>query len=227
MPGRPVLYVLAGVNGAGKSSIGGLHLEDRGFGPDDWYNPDRATRALRADGLSEDDANSQAWALGRDALQTAIAEGLPHAFETTLGGNTIPRLIGQACQTHDVHLWYCGLASPEMHIERVRARVASGGHDIPEDKIRARWLSSQENLIALMPGLAVLQVYDNSAPVDVDGNIPDPRLVLEMRGGALVYPSTQDSLADTPEWAMAIVEAALQLNFDGGPAMGMPEDAGT
>lgn len=217
MPTRPVLYVLAGVNGAGKSSIGGMHLEDEGLGPDGWYNPDRATRALRANGVSEVDANAQAWAMGRDALQAAIAEKLPHAFETTLGGKTMTRLIEQAAATHDVHVWYCGLASPELHIQRVRERVRSGGHDIPEAKIRARWLSSQENLIRLMPHLTLLQVYDNSAPVDVDGNIPDPRLVLEMRDGALVYPSTADGLEATPEWAMAIVEAALQLNFDAGP----------
>ena len=40
-----------------------------------------------------------------------------------------------ATRTHDVILWFCGLASADLHVSRVQARVAAGGHDIPEPKM--------------------------------------------------------------------------------------------
>lgn len=213
MSPRPVLYVLAGVNGAGKSSIGGQHLADHGIGEDDWHNPDRVTRGLVARGMALDDANAAAWTLGRDLLATAIETRRSFVFETTLGGNTIPRLIATAAATHDVILWYCGLDTPERHIARVRARVARGGHDIPDDRIRTRFESSQRNLIALLPDLAELLVYDNSteAGTDADDPVPEPMLVLHVAHGEVLYPSTHNELVRTPHWAMPIVEAALEL----------------
>lgn len=207
---RPRLFVLAGVNGAGKSSLGGFHLERHGIGPDAWFNPDAAARALVEAGLPPADANIEAWQIGRSLLEVAIAELRPHAFETTLGGNTMPSLIRTACRTHAARMWFCGLDSPERHVRRVRERVARGGHDIPEAKIRARYESAVVNLIALMPGLAELKVFDNSVDA-VDGRIPDPVPVLHVVDGRVRFPASDDALAATPAWAMAIVEAALEM----------------
>ena len=91
----PRLHVLAGVNGAGKSSIGGASL--RSFGGE-YYNPDEAARALMAanPALSQVEANGAAWHQGRRLLERALAERLDYAFETTLGANTIPRLLAEA-----------------------------------------------------------------------------------------------------------------------------------
>jgi len=211
MAPRPRLLVLAGVNGAGKSSVGGAALEAVGEGRNAWYNPDAATRELVAAGLAPEEANAQACLLGKEQLEVAIAERLPYAFETTLGANTMTALIGEASKTHAVHVWFCGLDSPERHIARVRARVARGGHDIPEEKIRQRYEKSQVNLIGLLPALDVLNVYDNSTEAGDDGEIPDPRLLLHVEQGRVLYPSDVEELARTPEWAMAIVEAALEL----------------
>ena len=210
MPARPVVFVLAGVNGAGKSSVGGMHLASLGIGTDDWYNPDAATRHYVAHGLPLDDANARAWHEGREQLEIALAQGKSHAFETTLGGNTIPALLARASATHDVVMWFCGLDSAERHIARVAARVARGGHHIDGAKIRARYASSVRNLIGLLPHLAVLSVYDNSEEADVDGVVPTPRLLLRVEDGDVLYPATMDALADTPGWAMPIVERALQ-----------------
>ncbi|TMH51643.1 MAG: ZTL protein, partial [Betaproteobacteria bacterium] len=110
--------MLAGVNGAGKSSIGGASL--RSFGGE-YYNPDEAARALMAanPALSQVEANSAAWHQGRRLLERALAERLDYAFETTLGANTIPRLLAEAAsQGYEVRIWYVGLASPELHIAR-------------------------------------------------------------------------------------------------------------
>jgi predicted ABC-type ATPase len=208
---RPFLYVLAGVNGVGKSSIGGNLLEREGIS---WFNPDTFARELVAtSACHQETANALARTEGIGRLDAAIAGGYNHAFETTLGGNTVAQKILAASQTHDVMIWFCGLASPEQHIARVRARVAAGGHDIPEAKIRERYPLAQLNLIALMPRLAHLQVYDNSAEASSGEAVPDPVRVLQMEAGRLIWPHPDDTVAlqNTPEWAKALTEAALDL----------------
>lgn len=207
---RPVLFVLAGVNGAGKSSIGGHLLKHAGL---TWFNPDTFARELMAAaGCDQETANAHAWAEGMRRFDEAIAKGRNHAFETTLGGRTVAAKILKATQTHDVLLWFCGLSSPELHIARVKARVAAGGHPIPEERIRTRYPLAQLNLIKLMPHVAHLQVHDNSTGAAADGTVPDPLLVLEMENGRLVTPSANDlnALQDAPEWTRPILEAALR-----------------
>ena len=207
---RPFLYVLAGVNGAGKSSIGGHLLREIGL---DWFNPDTYARALvRQLGVAQAEANGQAWQEGVNRLQAALAEGGSHAFETTLGGTSITAMLHEATRTHDVLMWFCGLSSPEQHIARVKARVQAGGHPINEADIRRRWPLAQQNLIRLMPVLAALQVYDNSAEAAPGEDVPDPRLLLQMDGGRLEWPSSDDlqQLRQTPDWAVPLVEAALR-----------------
>lgn len=206
---RPVLFVLAGVNGAGKSSIGGNLLQQAGLA---WFNPDTFARELiAATGCDQDQANAAAWQEGVRRLDEAISERRHHAIETTLGGRTIPARIMAATQSHDVMMWFCGLATPELHIARVKARVIAGGHAIPEASIRARYPQAQANLIALMPHLAHLQVYDNSVEVAPGDAVPDPLLVAEMVAGRLVWPADVESLRATPQWAKPLLEAALSL----------------
>jgi predicted ABC-type ATPase len=210
---RPVLYVLAGVNGAGKSSIGGHLLEREGL---TWFNPDTFARELKvATGCDQETANAQAWHESMRRLEEAIATGSNHAFETTLGGTSVTAKILQAAKTHAVLIWFCGLSSPELHIARVEARVKAGGHPIPEEKIRERYPLAQMNLIKLMPHAAYIKVYDNSAEAAADGTVPDPMLVLETENGRVISPAPDDfyALQRTPEWTKAILEAALR----GGP----------
>lgn len=207
---RPALYVLAGVNGAGKSSIGGHFLTRAGL---PWYNPDDFARALVNEyGFDQGEANAQAWQEGVRRLNGALAEELSFAFETTLGGQTIAHLLDKAADTHDVLLWYCGLKSVALHLRRVKARVRRGGHDIPEEKIRERWVSSMGNLIALMPKLAHLRVYDNSRQAVAGAPIQEPVLLLEMAQGRRIYPATLEEAADAPDWAKPALEAAFELD---------------
>lgn len=208
---RPVLYVLAGVNGAGNSSIGGYLLQQAGLS---WFNPDTFARELvAATGCGQGDANAAAWQEGMRRLDVALEDNLHYAFETTLGGRTVPARIHAAAQTHDVAIWFCGLSSPEQHIARVRARVLAGGHDIADGKIRERYPAALQNLIALMPVLAQLQVYDNSTEVAPGEAVPDPVLLAQMEDGRLVFPAVDDldALARTPDWAKPLLEAALSL----------------
>jgi predicted ABC-type ATPase len=204
----PCIWVLAGTNGAGKSSIGGAMFRAGGA---DYFNPDEAARQLRAahPHLTAEAANGAAWQGGRRLLERAIAERLDFAFETTLGGNTIARLLEQALADGiEVRVWYAGLSSPELHVARVRARVAKGGHDIPEAVIRHRFDAGRLNLIRLLPRLTELRIYDNSAEADPDtGTAPQPRLVLHVDHGRIMAPR---DLEETPPWAKPIVAAALK-----------------
>ncbi|MDO4709710.1 MAG: hypothetical protein Q4B94_07915 [Pseudomonadota bacterium] len=209
----PRIFVLAGVNGAGKSTIAGAALQRIGMG---WFNPDTFARELAAStGKPLEAANAEAWHEGVRRLDAAISERQDYAFETTLGGNTIAAKLRQATGSHDVVMWFCGLDSVERHIARVRQRVRHGGHDIPEKKIRQRWHSSIANLIALLPHLRQLHVYDNSSEAVIGQPSPDPRLLLHLHNGRIRYPNTRGALHSTPDWAKPIMEAALLLAESG------------
>jgi len=204
MAEHPGIFVLAGTNGAGKSSIAGAAFA-RSDGA--YLNPDEVTLAIRAadPSLSLAEANALAWQRGFEMLKASIADGFRYAFETTLGGKSITEtLLDAAKRRIKVHLWYCALATPELHVARVAARVRRGGHDIPEHKIRERYDESRRNLIRLLPYLAVLRVYDNSQ----ESAAPKPRLILEVRQGRIVHAD----LAATPAWAKPIVGAAAALD---------------
>lgn len=163
-------------------------------------------------GLEQAEANGAAWHQGRRLLERAIAERLDFAFETTLGGSTLTRLLAAAADRGaEVHVLYIGLSSPELHLSRVRARVRAGGHGIPEEHIRRRYEHSRLNLIHLLPKLASLRVYDNSTEADpAKGRVPEPVLVLHLEKGKIRNP---DDLSRSPDWAKPIVAVALKLSL--------------
>jgi len=207
----PRFYVLAGVNGSGKSSIAGAAFRENGA---NYYNPDEAAREFKAlnPWMSQTDANSAAWQRGFGLLKSAIEQRLDFAFETTLGASSIPCALSDAADKgFEIHVWYAGLATPDLHLARVRSRVRRGGHDIPEAAIRRRFEHSRLNLIALLPKLAALRVYDNSFDADpAAGKTPAPALVLHMVGRRILNPV---DLPHAPEWAKPIVAAALKFGL--------------
>jgi predicted ABC-type ATPase len=203
-PARGEIVVLAGVNGAGKSSVGGAALQSLGGA---FYDPDEAARVYRRRGLSAEEASSRAWHRGRIQLERAIREGLNYAFETTLGGATMTRLLLEAvAQGSAVRIWYVGLSTPELHIRRVAERAERGGHPIPGEKIRERWDSSRRNLIRLLHRVTEVVMYDNSRTVDLRrGERPRPTKLLHLRDGRIVEAVR---MSDVPDWAKPIFEAA-------------------
>ena len=192
--------MLAGVNGAGKSSVLGAALRQAGG---DYFNPDEFVSRAGSPAL--------AWEIGRRGLERAIAERLDHAFETTLGGSTITRMLVEAARAgFDVGVLYAGLESPALHRARVAARVARGGHDIPGEKIDERFDASRRNLVRLLPHLTRLRVFDNSAEADpASGLAPEPLEILRIADGRLVHLTPLESV---PRWARPIVAAASRLD---------------
>jgi predicted ABC-type ATPase len=212
--GPACIYVLAGTNGAGKSSVGGAAIREKGG---DYFNPDEATRRIRAANphVSERDANVAAWQEGKRLLEDAISRRLVFAIETTLGGETMTALLLRALSEGiEVRMWYVALATPELHIARVRARVARGGHDIPEGRIRERYVRSRVNLIRLLPQLTELRMFDNSVEADpASGAAPAPLLVLHMVNGTI---AATCALPRVPEWAKPVVAAAVSSSKTSG-----------
>jgi predicted ABC-type ATPase len=206
-PRRSRIYVLAGTNGSGKSSIGGAIFRELKV---DYFNPDEAAGRMlsRHTAMSLAEANSAAWAEGRRLLERAISERRDYVFETTLGGRTITSLLAAALSEGiEVRVWYVGLQGADLHIERVRSRVARGGHNIPDEKILERYNTSRQNLISLLPKLTELRVYDNSANADPSiGETPRPLLILHVVRGVI---ATACDPADVPEWAQSIVFTAV------------------
>lgn len=205
---RPCIYVVAGTNGAGKSTVIGAAIVESGA---EYFNPDDIARGLRAanDSLSQQEANIEAWNQGRERLEQAIDSRLTYAFETTLGGKTMTSLLQRALAAGiDVKMWYVALATADVHIARVQARVSKGGHDIPSEKIRERYNHSRENLVALLPRLTELRVMDNSADGDPrTGHTPKAFLVLHTARGKIL---TMCQPEQVPEWAKPLVAAALR-----------------
>ncbi|MCF6194670.1 MAG: hypothetical protein L3J46_10110 [Kangiellaceae bacterium] len=199
-----MIQVLAGVNGAGKSSIGGAAIRSAG---QDWYNPDEFAREMRVQfpDKSIQQINSDVWNEGLRRLECAIYDKLDFTFETTLGGNTITSTLLDAIVAGvPVNIWYCGLDSVELHIERVADRVARGGHDIPVDLIRSRYKTSIHNLCRLAPGLAQLAVYDNSSGLD-DKKQPNIRRLLHVVDGQVR--ELEQNMAD---WAKPVAAVCLR-----------------
>lgn len=208
-PSNPRITVIAGVNGAGKSSIAGEYIRDHGS---NYFNPDEraADILLLTPEISQEGANSQAWHDMVNTLRKAVAARLDYAFETTLGGNTITGILRNAANAGmDVAVWYVGLRDIAQHVERVAARVRAGGHDIPFEKIAQRYKSSRENLLVLLPNLAELRLFDNSAEHDpAAGQRPEPMQILHVRHGQIRH---RCAPAQTPTWAETLVAEALKL----------------
>jgi predicted ABC-type ATPase len=177
-----------------------------------FFDPDAATRLILSanHGIGLAEANSAAWHQGKRLLERAISERLNFAFETTLGGRTITVLLSKALSSGiDVRIWYVGLATPDLHIARVLARVARGGHDIPSARIRARFDTSRLNLILLLSKLTELRLYDNSDEADPHNGIaPHPKLLLHFANRKII---ASGGLALTPEWAKPILAEALKV----------------
>jgi predicted ABC-type ATPase len=159
----PNVYTIGGANGSGKTTVA-LNLLPNILEVFEYVNAD----AIAA-GLSPFNPESMAIMAGRlmlERLQALADSGIDFAFETTLAARTFAHFLRKCkAKGYRVNLIYFWLQSPELAVERVGRRVASGGHFIPEDVIRRRYERGRRNLIELyLPLCDRWIVYDNSEP---------------------------------------------------------------
>lgn len=204
----PLIHVLAGPPGAGKTSLGGAMLRYLGL---DYFDPEAFARGvLEEQGVPIDQALHTGWRESVRRLEAALDRDGGYAFETTLAGRTIPALLAAGAQRGvRVRLWYFGLSDPDLLVARGARRALHGGFPHDEAAVRRAWSSSVEHLLCLMPYLDGLRVFDNSAErAPFEQVRPEPRELLRLvRGRA---PANAAPLSTVPDWAKPVFEAVLQ-----------------
>lgn len=207
--GTPAILVAAGTNGAGKSSIVQPFVERHGGA---YFNPDQYAGTLIDHGMPAAEANAIAWTRGFEQLCHAVEDGTAYAFETTLGGHSIPfQLMRALAFGRHVVMLYIGLASPELHLQRIDERVARGGHDIQEDKVRQRYDDSRKNLLPFIGTQATIRVWDNSTQT-ADGKPAAAREIFRIDHQTLRIPSNVDP-NKVQGWARPLLAQALKLGL--------------
>ena len=170
------IYTLfAGINGAGKSTI---YNTTTFYENNNRVNSDEILVLNGGDWRNEKDQIKA----GREAVRRInyfIEHGISFNQETTLTGHSILRNIQKAKeQGFSIELYYIGLNSPELAVERVKGRVAKGGHGIPEDTIKKRYEASLEMLTKVLPLCNEATIYDNSVKLDKIAKYKDGKLEL-------------------------------------------------
>jgi predicted ABC-type ATPase len=158
---QPMVAVLGGINGAGKTTASQHILRDALKIPV-FVNADAIAR-----GLNAFDPESEAVKAGRimlDHLHDLAAKRRSFAFETTLAARTYAGWLAKLKESgYAVHLFYYWLDRPELSIERVAERVKAGGHHVPAETIRRRYSRSVGNFLELYrPVVTAWHVYDNT-----------------------------------------------------------------
>lgn len=172
----PKLYIIAGCNGAGKTTASYTILPEM-LHCKEFVNADEIAR-----GLSPFQPEKVALEAGRimiNRIQELLARNHDFAFETTLASKTHIHTIRKAKQLgYEIILVFIWLESPELAEVRVKKRVSEGGHNIPQDIIRRRYFRGLINLFRMfLPECNYYLVVNNS------GNSPE--VIVEFKDTAL------------------------------------------
>jgi predicted ABC-type ATPase len=182
----PIVVVIAGPNGAGKSTTAPALLAGL-LGVTEFVNAD-----VIAQGLSAFNPEAAAIDAGRvmlARLKELAAARSSFAFETTLSSRSFAPWIGRLVASgYEFHLVFLYLPSAEMAVERVADRVRAGGHNIPTDVVRRRYVGGSRNFFRLYQPLATRwRFYDNQSRLG-------PRLIATGVGPA------EQLVADAEVW---------------------------
>ncbi len=157
---RPVFTVVAGSNGSGKSTLTSTARDKSQQTP--VLDPDAIAKSLQetlAAGNSSLEAGKRVLTLAEEL----IAARQTFAVETTLSGSTYLRM---ATRAKDAGFYrngfFVGTTSVEINLERVRARVEKGGHDVPEKDQRRRYPRTLANMRRLLAIADLAVILDNS-----------------------------------------------------------------
>lgn len=157
----PILYIIAGCNGAGKTtasmSVLPAVLDCREF-----VNADEIAKGLSP--FKPEEVAIEAGKLMLQRIDQLLDKSATFAIETTLATKSYQHLVERAIAAgYRVILLFFWLSSPEMAEMRVAQRVASGGHNIPKDVIQRRYWAGLQNLFEIfVPIVDLWSLYDNT-----------------------------------------------------------------
>jgi predicted ABC-type ATPase len=157
----PRVVVIAGINGAGKTTAS-VDILTRAESVPTFVNADAIARGLN--GINPEGVAIPAGKLMLEQLDKLAERREDFAFETTLAARTYARWLGRLRESgYQVHLYYYWLSSADLAVSRVAARVKSGGHHIPDHTVRQRYARSVGNFFELYrPICDYWEAYDNS-----------------------------------------------------------------
>lgn len=157
------LYVIAGCNGAGKTTASYTILPEI-LDCKEFVNADEIARGLSP--FQPEKSKIEAGRLMLKRIKTLLASDENFAFETTLATRSYVNLVKRAKEKgYQVTLLFLWLYSADLAVSRVNNRVKEGGHDIPEKVIRRRYKRGLHNFFNLY-----LPVVDNWLFIDNSGD---------------------------------------------------------
>ena len=162
---QPVLVFLAGSNGAGKSTFFEEYLEDLGL---PYVNADRIARILHEaePAAPTDEIDRRAFTMAENLRRALVEARLSFCTETVFSDPASAKLnLLKDARTRGfaVFLVFIGLDSPALSVARVMQRVRSGGHDVADDKLYARFPRTLANLRAAISLVDEAFLFDNSS----------------------------------------------------------------
>ena len=154
-------YIFAGVNGAGKSTLYKTNFLNKDIKNTIRINTDEIVYSF-----GDWKSNIDQIKAGKIAIQLrnkCFLEEKSFNEETTLTGKTILKIIDKAKNLgYKIHLYYIGIGNPEIAKERVKNRIARGGHGISSNLIEKRYYESLQNLEKILSKCDLIEIYDNS-----------------------------------------------------------------
>lgn len=165
----PYLYVIAGCNGAGKTTASYTILPEM-LGCKEFVNSDEIAKGLSPFNADSITVAVEASRIMYKRIRELIAAKKTFALETTLASRSIAKLLkGAQEKGYYVTLLYFWLNTPDLAVERVKNRVAAGGHNVSEVTVRRRYDAGIHNLFELyLPICDYWMITDNSlSPMEV------------------------------------------------------------
>lgn len=155
----PQLWLLAGGNGAGKSTFYKQFLAHKGI---PFVNADIIARSLFPDNPEEH--SYQAAAEAEIARNRYVEAGTSFCFETVFSHPTKIDFVGKAkAAGYTVILVFIHVTDSTLNQARISQRVMEGGHDVPADKVKSRIPRTLEHVATAIPLCDRVMVYDNSS----------------------------------------------------------------
>lgn len=158
---KPNLYIIAGCNGAGKTTAS-FNVLPQILQCREFVNADEIAKGLSP--FCPESVAIQAGKLMLERIDSLLTDNVSFAIETTLATRSYKNLILRAKEKgYNVSLLFFWLESPELACQRVHKRVSEGGHDIPVDTIYRRYWLGLENLFRIfIPIVDDWSLYDNN-----------------------------------------------------------------
>ncbi len=192
---RPVLIIIAGPNGSGKTTITSQILHHEWLENSVYINPDQVAQDCFGD-WNSDEAVVQAAEYCADWRERCLTDRQSMIFETVFSADDKLDFIRRAKQTgFFIRLFFVCTESPMINAARIAGRVMKGGHDVPITKIISRY---QKSIINCKVAIAIadrVYLYDNS----VDGR--EARILFRFADGAIIKRYTDD----IPQWAQGLM----------------------